>query len=95
MLTARRKVQYVTLVPAGLGEVMLAGIWIFRHGAWSWRIGGFALLVLSDDLTRLGRGQDRGLGEVKVTEGGRRAGMLGGVQHQFADRPFGRKIPNV
>jgi hypothetical protein len=83
------------LFPLGLAKSALAGIWIFRHEAWNRRISGFALVVLADDLTRLGSGHNRGFWEVKVTEGGRQAGTSGSVQRKLADRPFGRKIANV
>jgi hypothetical protein len=83
------------LFPLGLAKSTLADIWIFPHEAWSRRIGGFALVVLVDDLTRLGSEQNLALGEVRVTEGGRQAGTLGIVQQKLADRPFGRKIANV
>jgi hypothetical protein len=83
------------LFPLGLAKSPLVGISIFRHEAWNGRLSIFALVVSASDLTRLGSGQNRGPGEVKVTEGGRQVGTLGGVQQKLADRPFGRKIANV
>jgi hypothetical protein len=83
------------LFPLGLAKSTLAAFGFSGMRSWNRGIGGFALVVLAADLTRLGSGQYRGLGEVRVSEGGRQAGTLGSVQQKLADRPFGRKIANV